>query len=358
MSFFDKKLTSQNQESGDHSVNYQAGNDITVHQHGLSYSDVRDICKDVFESNFIRLSEQSANIARERSEEWVRKLIEEIRSKEQNILDNFIDPGVQHALVTAQIEYAKSGDPVLGEMLVKTLVERASETDRSLLQIALSEAISVIPKLTKWELATVSLVFAFRHCKLGFQNLNQITRFLLNLIPIAKQISPIINSSFSHIEYTGCGSVDIFTELKFEDIFANAYRGFFCKGFTPEEFAEVLNGTQSALQQPVITNCPHDESKFQLIGVDKDEMKKVLEERVADPVLADALMKLQESRYMSNEEIREYVIDNLHEGEFLINLWETTHLKNLKLNSVGLVVGITNLRRVTDYTFDMKIWVS
>lgn len=61
---------------------------------------------------------------------------------------------------------------------------------------------------------------------------------------------------------------------------------------------------------------------------------------------------------MSNEEIREYVIDNLHEGEFLINLWETTHLKNLKLNSVGLVVGITNLRRVTDYTFDMKIWVS
>lgn len=356
MSFFDKKQTSQNQESGDHSVNYQAGNDITVHQHGLSYSDVRDICKDVFESNFIRLSEQSANIARERSEEWVRKLIEEIRSKEQNILDNFIDPGVQHALVTAQIEYAKSGDPVLGEMLVKTLVERASETDRSLLQIALSEAVSVIPKLTIRELSMVSIVFALRYCKMGIQSLNQMKEYLQKLILIAERINPITDSSFTHIEYTGCGSVDL-TVIRVEELLGNAYRGLFCKGFSAQEYLEVL-GEDGLPQQPVVVNCLHDMAKFQLLGIDKDEMKRVLEERVSDSTIADALMKLHESRFMSNQEIKEYVINNVDQGEFLINLWETTHLKNLKLTSVGLVVGITNLRRVTDYTFDMKIWVS
>lgn len=78
-------------------------------------------------------------------------------------LAEFRNPAMQFDYFEAQKAYMKAGTPELAEMLSDILVERISESSRSLLQIALGEAIRVAPKLIPAQMATLALIFNIRY---------------------------------------------------------------------------------------------------------------------------------------------------------------------------------------------------
>src|SRR5215213_7058317 len=123
------------QEGGEGSANYQAEN-MTINN-GLNYSEVRQIAIDVFNDNFPELSRKAAREAAERAEYLIDRLLTELKQRAPGAINTMQDPGMQHALFTAQVEYAKSGDKDLGEVLVDILVDRAAVPERSLTQIVL-----------------------------------------------------------------------------------------------------------------------------------------------------------------------------------------------------------------------------
>ena len=134
-------MKDKKQEGGDGSSNIQAEN-VNVYN-GITYKDAKEIALDVFNSNFIRLKSEAAQIAAERAEE-----ITEKNEKSPESLEEFKNPAMQDALFQTQKEYAKSGDEELGNLLVDILVDRAKTQERNMLQLVLDESLLVAPKLT------------------------------------------------------------------------------------------------------------------------------------------------------------------------------------------------------------------
>lgn len=188
------------------SGNNQAERDINIYN-GLSYAEAKEIFYDLFEQNFYRLSNEAKEIADHRCKELIDKFLNLLMSKYPEGLNQAVDPDFQYDLFIAQREYARCGDPVLSDMLVRLLIERTKETERSLLQIVLNESIAVVSKLTKEELDTLTALFVIEYhskdCK--FDNISDFATYIsAYILPFWNSIKNE-NSLFAHLPYTGCG---------------------------------------------------------------------------------------------------------------------------------------------------------
>ena len=188
------------------SGNNQAQGDIIIYN-GLSYEDVKAICIEVFEQNFYELSTVAKEIATQRVEELINEFLHKLMSKNPEGLNQTTDPDFQYDLFIAQRDYARRGDPILSDMLVRLLIERTKETERPLLQIVLNESIAVVSKLTKEELDTLTALFVIEHhsknCK--FDNISDFVTYIsAYVLPFWNSIKNE-DSLFAHLLYTGCG---------------------------------------------------------------------------------------------------------------------------------------------------------
>src|SRR5690606_35369925 len=133
------------QESGENSENVQIGGNVNI---GVSASEARQIAIDVFKANFYDFSEKAAKKALERAEELTDEFIAKFYEKIPELESKLQEPSVQSSMFNTQKEYAKSGDSELKEQLLNILIERINSEERSLKQIVLDEALTILPKLT------------------------------------------------------------------------------------------------------------------------------------------------------------------------------------------------------------------
>ena len=131
----------QKQEAGDGSTNLQ-GQSIVIHQ-GISYADAREIALDVYKANFIQLSQEAADLARQRATELTDDFLQKLKADNESAVASMSTPGMQAAIYEAQKQYAKTGDKNLEGLLVDILVERAATSERNIKQIVLDESLSV-----------------------------------------------------------------------------------------------------------------------------------------------------------------------------------------------------------------------
>ena len=220
-------MNKQSQKSGNNSTNVQAGN-IIVHQ-GLTYSEVKKIALDVFKANFYELVAKAQETAKQRAEEITEDFLQKLQKENPNGFLKSEDPDFQYALFTVQKEYARNGDKELGDLLVDLLVDRSKQEQRNILQIVLNESLHVAPKLTSDQLSSLAVIFLLRytankqindHVNLG----KYLDRYLE---PFVKNISKS-ESCYQHLEYSGCGSVDV-TRLLLEESLQRNYQSLFNK---------------------------------------------------------------------------------------------------------------------------------
>ena len=120
-------------------------------------------------------------------------------------------------------------------ILSNLLIDRAKESNRTLLQIALAEAVSVVPMLLPSQLDILALCFRLRYTRNNIINnlptfFNYIQEQILPHVPNA--IDKM--SSFQHLVYTKTASIDL-SEISLENIFIETYGGLFLSGYIPEE---------------------------------------------------------------------------------------------------------------------------
>ena len=230
-------MKKQTQKAGDESVNVQAES-ITINT-GLSVSDAREIAIGVFRENFLELRDEAADVAFERARVFTDDLVEKLAA-EPGLLDAARDPDYQYGLFTAQREYARTGDDDLGATLTDLLVRRAGHNERTLLQVALNEAIPTVGKLTSDQFSILSVLFLVRYTHWG-----AIVDFAALASMLDESIGPFIDdlpptlASLQHLEYAGCGSIGI-GEIRIEEAFSKAYPGTFSKGLTVEQKDEFI----------------------------------------------------------------------------------------------------------------------
>lgn len=345
----------QSQQSGDNSVNIQ-GKNVSVIKSGLSYADARQIAVDVFEANFYRLSEVAAATAKERADKLIDMFLQKLSEKNPDALEQMKEPDMQYAIYTAQKEYARTGDENIADMLVDVLVDRASQNQRSLMQIVLNESLSVVPKLTLDQLNALSLIFQIKYLRyLRFKNLEAIPEY------IEKYYAPFLlnttkeRACYQHLQFAGCGNISI-GGSKIESIFRNNYPGLFSKGFTKEQ-AESIVGTFDSSFEKLLFPCLHNSSLNQVKAIDDETIQERVLECVNDEQIVEKMKNLQNKYLMSEMEIKDYLISVHPKMEQLFDLWDNSHMRNMTLSSVGIAIGHSNIRRTIGETFDLSIWI-
>lgn len=347
----------QHQRSGSNSTNIQAARDVkevTVVS-GMTYSEVREIAKDVFEANFYKLSDIAAQTAKERADKLLDSYLDKLSERNPSAIKSSNDPDMQYALFTAQKEFARIGDEDLGEMLVNLLVDRAAHNERSLMQIVLNESLSIVPKLTVNQMDTLSIIFILKYTKyLRMDNLMALHDYIdRRLVPFLSNLTEV-PACYQHLEFTGCGAISIVSR-KIEEIFRDNYPGIFCKGFTLEKIESIVD--KQEVRDAILIPCLHDKDLWQVKAIDGEAIEKIAHTAGADRELIKKIQNMQMSHLMNTQEVKDCLLRIHPKIAELFKYWDNSYMKNMTLTSVGIAIAHANILRKTNEYFDLTIWI-
>lgn len=144
---------------GNGSIGVQASRDVvfTVNQ-GLSIADVHELSQMLFRDNFPRLRDEAVEAARANVESFIsifeKRLTDRFTQIDLNLLG---EPDVQASLNDAIQASAKKGNKLNIDILSELIVARLQVDSSEFSALVAEEAIRVMPKLTREQLAFLGL---------------------------------------------------------------------------------------------------------------------------------------------------------------------------------------------------------
>lgn len=345
----------QEQHVAEGSTAIQAGGNVNITYAGLTYSEVRAVALDVFEANFHKLAGIARETAMARAEEITEQFLSKLQKENPRGLEKATDPDFQYVLFSVQRDYARSGDRDLGDLLVDLLVERSKCDQRNLLQIVLNESLNTVSKLTENQLAALAIIFVFRYAR----NAN-ITNHQILGQNFDRYVPPFLDklvrnrASYQHLEFTGCGKIEI-TEISLESLLAANYQGLFTHGFEAREVTE--RGITIGLDRRFFSRCLNDPAKIQVRALAKEDLEKMLMEHSISPEDSTKIMELFDMGKMNDDEVRATCIKIRPYMADLFDTWSNSPMKNFTLTSVGIAIAHANIRRYVGKFADLSIWI-
>jgi len=343
----------QEQKVDKGSMAIQAGGDVNV---GITVTEARQIALDLWKANFIELSTKAKELVDSRVQEITDKVLERFQRDFPAGIEKAEDPDFQYALFTIQKEYARNGDADLGDLLIDLLVDRSKLKQRDILQIVLNESLNTAPKLTESQLSALSVIFLFRYTQNKGVGNHQILGEYFD-----KMVSPFIssivknNACYQHLEYTGCGSVEL-VSTSLENILSQTYQGLFLKGFENKEIEdrEITIGLNPHFFIP----CLNDQTKIQVRSNNKETLEKALTDHKIPPEDCTKIKDLFELNKMSENEINEKCIEIRPFMAELFEKWSNSEMNRFTLTSVGIAIGHANIKRLVGEFSNLSIWIN
>lgn len=360
------KQIEQSNASG--STGYQAGGSITVY--GVSYTEARQIALDLWKANALELSQQAAQVALERATKLLESFLEGINKKNPGLFNALNDPGMQWALFSAQRDYARSGSEEIANLLVELLIDRAEQSERTVLQIALDESLSTIAKLTEEHLDILTLTFILKKAKINIEpTLSAWDTFLREYIKPFSMNTKLSSSCIEHLQYSNCVTVSstagrrIHGDIQIADLVKATYPLFFMKGFSDTDFTSVCGPIINYPQALFIPSLFSDGLiQFNYINTDEfyDNLRKLPDTYPPNAESSNhkrqVLLKYKSDKEMNADEVRAYLAAGWPFMYRLINHSSNYMFPLLNLTSVGIILAQANLKRYTGVTLP-NIWI-
>jgi hypothetical protein len=197
----------QEQSAQAGSTAVQAGRD--VHFHGMSVTDVRELCILFLRDNFPKLREEAIRVAEEHVKAFASNLEDRIANDAAKVeLEKFSDPDVQATINDAVLAAARKGDGAHPNILCTLISERVSKISNNYKEIVLAEAIHVVPRLTSEQISFISFAHFVR--SLIFQqlpNVNALEEVGRIGLKIAHGGLGLSKSQRQHIQYSGAATI-------------------------------------------------------------------------------------------------------------------------------------------------------
>ncbi|MFA0508357.1 MULTISPECIES: LPO_1073/Vpar_1526 family protein [unclassified Vibrio] len=207
----------------------QAGQNVTLTQNnGMSFSEVKELCLLFLRDNFPALREEAIKAAEDNVRSFSEKLESKIVEYSQNIvLEKFKDPDVQAAINDAVQACARKGERANTEILTNLIATRVSSNSNDFLDIVLSEAVLVAPKLTKQQISYLSLIHYMTSCSLnGIAHISAVEPMSRNVFPAVVGGFGISESQKQHLQYAGTCSIVKMSRVDIHDGWMNTlYKG-------------------------------------------------------------------------------------------------------------------------------------
>jgi len=242
-----------NQAGGDGSTNIQG---TTVNISGLSYSDVKTICQDLFKDNFLALRSAAKETADERIEEFQQEFLNRLQERFPEVPTSIGDPGVHSAIFEGQKAYAMSGDSDVGGNVITLLIDRISAEKRTLYQLLVAESLVILPKLTSNELNILAALFFIKCIEIQVPDLPTLEKAIrLQLLPFIESSVPK-KTSLKHLDYCGCISLPrgmSIGTMKIEQHFFQKYQHILPEDYSLEMMRAWLDAIDPVLAEALNT---------------------------------------------------------------------------------------------------------
>lgn len=339
----------QEQKAGRGSQLVQAGRDVVIHT--LSVDDVQSIAREVMKSELAKLSEKAYDTASDRVSAFVRKLVMDLESRQNQGLQAFASPDMQWVLHNAQLAYARSGDEELADILVSLVSERAAAGRESLAGIAIGEAVSLVPKLVPQHFGILSVVFVLRYTSYNHMVstdalVEYVNRFLLPFIPDLETGL----GYYQHLEYTGCGTTRT-GSVELSSIMIRNYPWVFSKPVHAERLRE-LNST--GVELPRFLRQGKNAGESVLVPRWRyDDVHSYCEEAGNGEHEARVLEDIWRECLLKPPEITPFLVDTVPEIQALVNVWDGSLLSHFELSSVGMAIATAVLRHRCGEVFEL-----
>ena len=227
------------------SIVNQGDNNHIIQNYGPTYEDIKAIALDVYKANFYQLSPKANPIAYERAEHFTENFLRRFYAESPQLVNKLEEPSVQSSIFEVQKECAKAGDIDLEKILIELLLQRIEADERSLKQIILAESLLITPKLVRFHLDALTLIFYIK---------NSFNSQVINLEELRNHFnlySPYIEhltdnyQDYLHLEYTGCCVVRTKVTVGIPDYFVQKIRSIYSpilpEGFTEDNLKDFLD---------------------------------------------------------------------------------------------------------------------
>lgn len=339
-----EKNHKQDQRAGDNSTNIQASS-IFVSQ-GITYDEARQLALDVFNSNFVQLAGEAADIAELRVRRFVEAYLKTLFEQHPRALSSARDPDMQYMLYEAQKLYARTGDDFVADLLIDILVKRAPLSQRTFLQIVLNEALTTISKITAQHMDCLAVIFLLRYL-LHERPKSRDSLFKMlraQLIPLARNM-PDDTSTYLYLEYTGCVRSNI-GGTSAVDILRLNYHNIFSRDVTDIEYASIIGKFPGATN---IFESVGNKYRIKLMDIGQVDTLGGPKDSVKD------LQKVMTEFILDSTTAKQLILETCPESEVLFHKWENADAYDL--TSVGIAIAQTNLRKKFDSEYDLSQWL-
>lgn len=360
-----EEIDRSSQNTGDGSIAYQARGDINIVQ-GIDYSIVKETIMDLFKANAYELTRTAGAIAEARAREVIDKYLTKINEVSPDKIENLSQPDMLYAMISAQKAYARSGDEDLSDILVDILVDRTQREERNLIQISLTESLNVVPKLTMMQFDLLSSIFLIRHVRfLSINNMSSLIGLYESLISNYIDHFPKNDSTYTHLQYAGCGKIDV-SEADFISIIFHNYQNVLKGIFSRNEIRDVLslsdvNAIQDLLDKKIVYEVfgSQDNSVKNLVFLSNHPnlISLILLSQGYTSVNVEGIKSLIE-RPIEQEVLREIIRNTSSKLEQINLSWSQSPAKSFTLTSVGITIANANIKRKGNAGHNLEIWIN
>lgn len=218
-----------NQSVSNGSIALQAGGDIQITS-GLSATDVVQLFEVLFQNQFPKIQEIAIEQAINNRRELEALVISDLhKNSERIIIDKFKDPDIQALLNDALTSAARKGKKSHPDLLSKLIVEKVSGGNSDLAEIILTEAVSVVPKLTKSQISVLCGVFVLNDVQMTVvmgDTLYMLESFHKKLEQYLGSDFDLSATSLKHISYTGACNYNDFMSRDTVGAYLHKYANF------------------------------------------------------------------------------------------------------------------------------------
>lgn len=211
----------QHLRGGNDSTNIQARGSVYV---GMQYADIRQLFLDLFHQNYETLLADARGEAERRAAEVIDAFLQKLIELPPGLRQNLREPGIQRALVQAQVEHATTGDPDETEIYANLLIQKISHPAKNLTSIACQQAIETVGQLTQKHIGVLSCLFVM--LKVGFPNISSIEDLHSNLATYLDPVADAITADVDvlrHLDATACIAYDTTRAFNVESLLRGQY---------------------------------------------------------------------------------------------------------------------------------------
>lgn len=347
-------MSGQKQEGGEGSQNYQAGQNIEIHNHyGVTEERFQELAEkletqafELWTNNAPRLASEANQTYDNRAIKMTTQVITKTVAVDPELLERFKDPRAQVVLLKAQEAYGETGDDELGAMLAGLVVALVAEPTRTRQEIVLREAIECAPRLTAQHLnALITIVLLTR---MSYRQAPDVDSLLGALDDELRPYYGAIPTDSFEFSYMGATAAGLFLpglgHSVYNKIFT-AHPNAMYPGFPPGEIPEEWAPTQDAGVElgAMLWLQKAEPIENSLVKIAPNAADVVLRsDPNAQPPLSEMQMKLRDfvkARSISEADFTAALRDKKPELAAFLDLVTSTMALHFQPSAVGLMLA-------------------